>query len=95
MQIGTLYIPYNPGDTYADAEPEASEPQKEKSRGEARAAAIEQFKKAARDQTLPGIQQAAANLLALLIQYKALGGNMADTPLPDQLREAADFMEDV
>lgn len=95
MNINGLYVTYNPGDTYtfADSDPEATEPQKERTRGEARAAAIEQFKKGAQASTLPNIQQAAVNLLGLLIQYKALGGNMIDSPIPNQLREAADFME--
>lgn len=95
MNLGTMTINFNAGDTYQYAEPEATEPQKERSRGEARQAAIEQFRKAAQSQTLPQIRQTALQLIGLLIQFKAVGGSMSGDALVDQLREAADFMEDI
>jgi hypothetical protein len=97
MIVGDLTIQFNPGDSYTfgEAQPEAPEPEKERSRGEARAEAIAQFRAAAQRATMPNIHQCTQQLLALLIQFKALGGSMTDSPIPNQLREAADFMEDL
>lgn len=93
--MNNVHITFVPGSTYANAEPEASEPQKERTRGEARADAIKQFQRTAQGQMVPEITKITHQLLATLIQFKALGGSMAGHSLVAQIREAADFMEDL
>lgn len=93
MNVGNVYIQFVPGSTYEEAAADPEQPKK--SKAEARADAIGQFKKSAQQAILPNIHKAAEQLLALLIQYRALDGTMAGSPIPDQLREAADFMEDL
>ena len=68
---------------------------KQWSKAEARAEAVRKFQEAAQKSTLPAIQQLATQLLAMVIQYKGVGGTLAGSDLANQLREAADFMEDV
>lgn len=93
MNVGNVHIQFVPGSTYDEATAGPERPKK--SKAEARADAIDQFKKSAQQAVLPSIHNAAQQLLALLIQYRALDGTMAGSPIPNQLREAADFMEDL
>ena len=95
MNISNLQVAWYPGQSYANPDPAASEPEKKKTRSEARADAIKQFQKAAQSATIPAIEQQVQQLIGLLIQFKAVGGSMAGSVLVNQLREAADFMEDL
>jgi hypothetical protein len=57
--------------------------------------AVKQFQKVASGSTLEAIEQTVQILFAQLIQFRALNGSAAGHPLPAQLREAADYLEDL
>lgn len=90
LNHGGLTIEYTPGDSF-----ETGDPENPRSRAEAREDAIKQFQRAAQAATIPQIVALTQQLLGFLIQFRAVGGTMAGSPIPNQLREAADFMEDV
>jgi hypothetical protein len=101
ISVGGLTYEYEPGQTYLyppqnpPGDPEPTEEEKERSRADARAQAVKQFQKVASGSTLEAIEQTVQVLFAQLIQFRALNGTAAGHPLPAQLREAADYLEDL
>jgi hypothetical protein len=89
LSIGGIELDYQPGDTYDDSKYDTDQ-----SRAERRQRAIEEFKDAACRTTRGQIHGCCGQLLALIVQLRAMGG-VGDTSLANQLREAADFLEDL
>lgn len=94
--IGGIVIDYEVGDSYKKKSgamgmrsPEAEE------RHEAREEAIKEFRAKAQETTRGQIAQATSAAVGLCIQLRALGGSFGDSNLASQLRELADFMEDL
>lgn len=87
--IGGLEINFEPGQSYTHTDGT------EQSRAEARIAAVKLFQEAVAKSTRPQLKQAVAQVLALVIQLRGVNGSAADTGLGAQLREAADFLEDL
>lgn len=100
INIGGIPFEYEPGSTYVTwngppGQPEPTREEKEQSRADSRAQAIKRFQEVAAGQTFGAIEKTVQQLFALLIQFRALNGSAAGGPLPEQLREAADYLEDM
>jgi hypothetical protein len=103
INVGGILFEYEPGSTYlqftprVEGEPEPPAEEKEQSRADARAEAIKRFQTIASNQTLEAIAQTVQILFAQLIQFRALNGTLSQggQRLPAQLREAADYLEDL
>lgn len=101
INVGGILFEFEPGSTYlrftprAEGEPEPAPEDKERSRAGERAEAIKRFQTIASNQTLQAIEKTIQVLFAQLIQFRALNGSAVGLPLPNQLREAADYLEDL
>lgn len=95
MSINGQVLDYEPGCTYEPRDGVRTEEEAKKERADGRLYAIEQYKKAAQASTRGQIDQAVGQLLALCLQLRALGGSGSGSGLPEKLREAADFLEDL
>jgi hypothetical protein len=98
INVGGIAVQFTPGETYED-EPVAAEQETEqeraKRRAERRIEAVEGFRKTAQASTCAQMEPLVGQLFAMCIQLRALGGTGTQTNLPQKLREAADFLEDL
>jgi hypothetical protein len=93
-----LTITFEAGDSYEDLPPLGGQETAEeaaKRRAQKRQDAVKQFQKAAQASTRGAIEPLVQQLLALCLQLRALGGSGTETGIPNKLREAADFLEDL
>jgi hypothetical protein len=97
--VSGITIDFYPGDTYDDEPisggPQETEEERARRRAERRLAAIESFMKSAQAATLKQMEPLVAQLCAMCIQLRALGGSGSETSMGSKLREAADFLEDL
>lgn len=97
MQAFGIAIDHEPRQTH-DAPPHSEQRTAEEAaheRAERRIKAVEQFQKGAQASTLAQMAPLVTQLIAMCVQLRALGGTGYATNLPNKLREAADFLEDL
>lgn len=99
INVGGLSFEYDPGQTYyypaEQGKPEPSPEEAARDRAEKRAEAVKRFQETASNSTLEAIDHTIQVLFAQLIQFRALNGSAVGHPLIAQLREAADYLEDL
>lgn len=89
LTVAGMPIDFDPGQTYTHTDGT------EQSKADARIAAVKLCQDAIARTTRGALTQAVAQVTALSIQLRAVNGSAADTSLGHQLREAADFLEDL